>query len=102
MPCLQHVAALPHALRKPDLSFKDLWALGIQRLLSLVEGVLQERRRRLHVPFAKLGRSLEKIRARRQCAPALDDSDSRIYRTLQAQSDDLHEFGVSVVRLAGQ
>jgi 7,8-dihydropterin-6-yl-methyl-4-(beta-D-ribofuranosyl)aminobenzene 5'-phosphate synthase len=33
-------------------------------------------------------------------APALDDGDSRSYRTLLAQSDDLHENGVSVVRLA--
>ena len=33
-------------------------------------------------------------------APVLDDGDSRRYRTLLAQSDDLHETGVSVVRLA--
>ncbi|MGA7410533.1 MAG: MBL fold metallo-hydrolase [Bryobacteraceae bacterium] len=33
-------------------------------------------------------------------APVLDDGDSRSYRTLLAQSDDLHESGVSVVRLA--
>jgi 7,8-dihydropterin-6-yl-methyl-4-(beta-D-ribofuranosyl)aminobenzene 5'-phosphate synthase len=32
-------------------------------------------------------------------APVLDDGDSRSYRTLLAQSDDLHETGVSVVRL---
>jgi 7,8-dihydropterin-6-yl-methyl-4-(beta-D-ribofuranosyl)aminobenzene 5'-phosphate synthase len=32
--------------------------------------------------------------------PVLDDGDSRSYRTLLAQSDDLHETGVSVVRLA--
>jgi 7,8-dihydropterin-6-yl-methyl-4-(beta-D-ribofuranosyl)aminobenzene 5'-phosphate synthase len=33
-------------------------------------------------------------------APVLDDGDSRSYRTLLAQSDDLHETGVGVVRLA--
>jgi 7,8-dihydropterin-6-yl-methyl-4-(beta-D-ribofuranosyl)aminobenzene 5'-phosphate synthase len=33
-------------------------------------------------------------------APVLDDGDSRSYRTLLAQSDDLQENGVSVVRLA--
>ena len=33
-------------------------------------------------------------------APVLDDGDSRSYRTLLAQSDDLHETGVSVVQLA--
>ncbi len=32
--------------------------------------------------------------------PVLDDDDSRSYRTLLAQSDDLLETGVSVVRLA--
>jgi 7,8-dihydropterin-6-yl-methyl-4-(beta-D-ribofuranosyl)aminobenzene 5'-phosphate synthase len=32
--------------------------------------------------------------------PVLDDGDSRSYRRLLAQSDDLHETGVSVVRLA--
>ena len=32
--------------------------------------------------------------------PVLDDGDSRSYRTLVAQSDELHETGVSVVRLA--
>jgi 7,8-dihydropterin-6-yl-methyl-4-(beta-D-ribofuranosyl)aminobenzene 5'-phosphate synthase len=32
--------------------------------------------------------------------PVLDAGDSRSYRTLLAQSDDLHETGVSVVRLA--
>jgi 7,8-dihydropterin-6-yl-methyl-4-(beta-D-ribofuranosyl)aminobenzene 5'-phosphate synthase len=34
-------------------------------------------------------------------APALDGGDSRGYRTLLARSDDLHDTGVSVVRLAG-
>jgi len=33
-------------------------------------------------------------------APVLDDGDSHSYRTLLAQSDDLHENGVSAVRLA--
>ena len=33
-------------------------------------------------------------------APALDDGESRSYRRLLAQSDDLHESSVSVVRLA--
>jgi hypothetical protein len=33
-------------------------------------------------------------------APGLDDGDSRSYRTLLAQSDDLHETGVRVVQLA--
>jgi 7,8-dihydropterin-6-yl-methyl-4-(beta-D-ribofuranosyl)aminobenzene 5'-phosphate synthase len=33
-------------------------------------------------------------------AAVLDDGDSRSYRTLLAQSDDLHETGVSVVQLA--
>ena len=33
-------------------------------------------------------------------APVLDDGDSHSYRTLLAQSDDLHESGVSAVRLA--
>jgi len=33
-------------------------------------------------------------------APALDDGDSRSYRTLLARSDDLRETGVSVVQLA--
>jgi len=33
-------------------------------------------------------------------APVLDEGDSRSYRTLLAQTDDLHETGVSVVRLA--
>jgi 7,8-dihydropterin-6-yl-methyl-4-(beta-D-ribofuranosyl)aminobenzene 5'-phosphate synthase len=33
-------------------------------------------------------------------APVVDDGDSRSYRALLAQSDDLHETGVNVVRLA--
>jgi 7,8-dihydropterin-6-yl-methyl-4-(beta-D-ribofuranosyl)aminobenzene 5'-phosphate synthase len=33
-------------------------------------------------------------------APALDDGDSRTYRTLLARSDDQNENGVSVMRLA--
>ena len=33
-------------------------------------------------------------------APVLDDGDSRSYRTLLAQSDDLRETGVSVLQLA--
>jgi 7,8-dihydropterin-6-yl-methyl-4-(beta-D-ribofuranosyl)aminobenzene 5'-phosphate synthase len=33
-------------------------------------------------------------------APVLDDGDSRSYRALLAQSDDLHETGVCVMRLA--
>jgi 7,8-dihydropterin-6-yl-methyl-4-(beta-D-ribofuranosyl)aminobenzene 5'-phosphate synthase len=33
-------------------------------------------------------------------APVLDDDDSRRYRALLAQSDDLHEFSVSVASLA--
>lgn len=33
-------------------------------------------------------------------APVLDDGDSRSYRTLLAQSDDLHVTGVGVARLA--
>jgi 7,8-dihydropterin-6-yl-methyl-4-(beta-D-ribofuranosyl)aminobenzene 5'-phosphate synthase len=33
-------------------------------------------------------------------APVLDERDSRSYGTLLAQSDDVHETGVSVVRLA--
>ena len=55
--------------------------------------------------YAGLGTALS-MRANPRAAsnqdgtPVLDASDSRSYRTLLAQSDDLHETGVGVVRLA--
>ncbi len=55
--------------------------------------------------YAGLGTTLS-VRANPRAAsnqdgvPVLDDSDSRSYRTLLAQSDDLHETVVRVMRLA--
>jgi 7,8-dihydropterin-6-yl-methyl-4-(beta-D-ribofuranosyl)aminobenzene 5'-phosphate synthase len=55
--------------------------------------------------YAGLGTAL-RVRANQRAAstqdgaPVLDDGDSRSYRTLLAQSDDLYETGVGVVRLA--
>ena len=55
--------------------------------------------------YAGLGTALS-MRANPRAAsnvggvPVLDDGDSRSYRTLLAQSDNLHETGVGVVRLA--
>ena len=59
-----------------------------------------------HYLYAGLGTTLS-MRASPRAASnqggafGLDDGDSRSYRTLLARSDDLHETGVSVVRLAG-
>lgn len=58
-----------------------------------------------HYLYAGLGTALSmhanpRAASNQDGAPVLDDGDSRGYRTLLAQSDDLHGTGVGVVRLA--
>jgi 7,8-dihydropterin-6-yl-methyl-4-(beta-D-ribofuranosyl)aminobenzene 5'-phosphate synthase len=55
--------------------------------------------------YAGLGTTLSlganpRVASNQRGAPVLDDGDSHSYRTLLAKSDELHETGVSVVRLA--